>query len=475
MLNQEPDGLHRRRRRGPGVVADVRPRRRRRRARDASSLSRGIDADSSSLSRFGRERLELLEGRPRRLLLADGSVARLDETGAGAGRGSGRAAPRRCRRRRPRAGAATTRRRPGARRAAAAATPRAACRATTREAAAAARPRRAPAARAAPRRRTTARRRPGRPSSASCGGRLAASGRGAPARHLGRPRRAPGGAPRLVRRPPQRCDVHGCLLARVLQAASYTRDSKSAGCCDRPEWRCAADPYADAARPDKGLGAKEQNRKENGFLRSHRFGSPRAPLSEQNSVGCPPKSQIRVPIDARVWASEGSSRTGPSLGRAGHFRFKFHAGEESCAGAQSELCCSLRWRRTAHRQARSERNLPPPRAPPPRGSSLAGAAPATNAEGPALPIKYADAPPPRPPGMVHRGRLPHGGLRFGRARERPLREPHARRPTRTGQTLQNPHESVDDVACLDIYEDEIPVSMKIDASACSAWSLESRI
>jgi hypothetical protein len=114
------------------------------------------------------------------------------------------------------------------------------------------------------------------------------------------------------------------LLACALQAASPTRDSQSAGCCDRPEWRCAADPYADAARPDKGLGAKEQNRKENGFLRSHRFGSPRAPLSEQNSVGCPPKSQIRVPIDARgVWASEGSSRTGPSLGRACHFRFKF--------------------------------------------------------------------------------------------------------------------------------------------------------
>ena len=35
--------------------------------------------------------------------------------------------------------------------------------------------------------------------------------------------------------------------------------------------------------------------------------------------------------------------------------------------------------------------------------------------------------------------------------------------------VQNPHESVDDVACLDIYEDEIPVSMRIDASACSAW------
>ena len=44
------------------------------------------------------------------------------------------------------------------------------------------------------------------------------------------------------------------------------------------------------------------------------------------------KSQIRVPIDARgVWASEGSSRTGPSLERAGHFGFKFHAaGEELC-------------------------------------------------------------------------------------------------------------------------------------------------
>ena len=36
--------------------------------------------------------------------------------------------------------------------------------------------------------------------------------------------------------------------------------------------------------------------------------------------------------------------------------------------------------------------------------------------------------------------------------------------------LQNPHESVDDGACLNIYEDEIPVSMRIDASACSAWS-----
>ena len=41
--------------------------------------------------------------------------------------------------------------------------------------------------------------------------------------------------------------------------------------------------------------------------------------------------------------------------------------------------------------------------------------------------------------------------------------------------VQNPHESVDDVACLDIYEDDIPVSMKIDASACSAWSSESKI
>ena len=41
--------------------------------------------------------------------------------------------------------------------------------------------------------------------------------------------------------------------------------------------------------------------------------------------------------------------------------------------------------------------------------------------------------------------------------------------------LQNPHESVDDVACLNIYEDEIPVSMRIDASACSAWSSESKI
>ena len=41
--------------------------------------------------------------------------------------------------------------------------------------------------------------------------------------------------------------------------------------------------------------------------------------------------------------------------------------------------------------------------------------------------------------------------------------------------LQNPHESVDDVACLDIYEDELPVSMRIDASACSAWSSESKI
>ena len=38
--------------------------------------------------------------------------------------------------------------------------------------------------------------------------------------------------------------------------------------------------------------------------------------------------------------------------------------------------------------------------------------------------------------------------------------------------VQNPHESVDDVACLDIYEDEIPVSMKIDASACSSSSSE---
>ena len=33
--------------------------------------------------------------------------------------------------------------------------------------------------------------------------------------------------------------------------------------------------------------------------------------------------------------------------------------------------------------------------------------------------------------------------------------------------VQNPHESVDDVACLDIYEDDIPVSMKIDASYLS--------
>ena len=38
--------------------------------------------------------------------------------------------------------------------------------------------------------------------------------------------------------------------------------------------------------------------------------------------------------------------------------------------------------------------------------------------------------------------------------------------------VQNPHESVDDVACLDIYEDDIPVSMKIDASACSSSSSE---
>ena len=32
--------------------------------------------------------------------------------------------------------------------------------------------------------------------------------------------------------------------------------------------------------------------------------------------------------------------------------------------------------------------------------------------------------------------------------------------------VQNPHESVDDVACLDFYEDDIPVSMKIDATTC---------
>ena len=38
--------------------------------------------------------------------------------------------------------------------------------------------------------------------------------------------------------------------------------------------------------------------------------------------------------------------------------------------------------------------------------------------------------------------------------------------------LQNPHESVDDVACLDFYEKDIPVSMKIDATACSSSSSE---
>ena len=38
--------------------------------------------------------------------------------------------------------------------------------------------------------------------------------------------------------------------------------------------------------------------------------------------------------------------------------------------------------------------------------------------------------------------------------------------------LQNPHESVEDVACLDFYEDGIPVSMKIDATACSSSSSE---
>ena len=38
--------------------------------------------------------------------------------------------------------------------------------------------------------------------------------------------------------------------------------------------------------------------------------------------------------------------------------------------------------------------------------------------------------------------------------------------------LQNPHEIVDDVACLDFYEDDIPVSMKIDATACASSSSE---
>ena len=38
--------------------------------------------------------------------------------------------------------------------------------------------------------------------------------------------------------------------------------------------------------------------------------------------------------------------------------------------------------------------------------------------------------------------------------------------------LQNPHESVDDVACLDFYERDVPVSMKIDATACSSSSSE---
>ena len=38
--------------------------------------------------------------------------------------------------------------------------------------------------------------------------------------------------------------------------------------------------------------------------------------------------------------------------------------------------------------------------------------------------------------------------------------------------LKNPHEVAEDVACLDFYEDDIPVSMKIDASACSSSSSE---
>ena len=44
--------------------------------------------------------------------------------------------------------------------------------------------------------------------------------------------------------------------------------------------------------------------------------------------------------------------------------------------------------------------------------------------------------------------------------------------------LQNPHESVDDVACLDFFETDynsgasVPLSMKIDATACSSSSSE---